>query len=89
MSQQFDHEKLNVYHEALAFVGVATDLLERVPKRMAVYDQLDRASTAIPLNIAEGRESSRLRIVAGTMTRREDQLSSALDVLTYSWSRRC
>ena len=32
MSQQFDHEKLNVYHEALAFVGVATDLLERVPK---------------------------------------------------------
>src|SRR5207248_10981390 len=54
MSQQFDHEKLNVYHEALAFVGVATDLLERVPKRMAVYEQLDRASTAIPLNIAEG-----------------------------------
>jgi four helix bundle protein len=54
MSQQFDHEKLNVYHEALAFVGLATDLLERVPKRMAVYDQLDRASTAIPLNIAEG-----------------------------------
>ena len=53
MSQQFDHEKLNVYHEALAFVGRATDVLERVPKRMAVYDQLDRASTAIPLNIAE------------------------------------
>lgn len=50
----FDREKLNVYHEALAFVGRATDLLERVPKRMAVYDQLDRASTAIPLNIAEG-----------------------------------
>ena len=54
MSHQFDHEKLNVYHEALAFVGHATDLLERVPKRVAVYDQLDRASTAIPLNIAEG-----------------------------------
>lgn len=54
MSHQFDHEKLNVYHEALAFVGRATELLERVSKRMAVYDQLDRASTAIPLNIAEG-----------------------------------
>lgn len=53
MSHQFDHEKLNVYNEALAFVGLATDLLERVPKRMAVYDQLDRGSTAIPLNIAE------------------------------------
>jgi four helix bundle protein len=54
MSHQFDHEKLNVYHESLAFVGRATELLESIPKRMAVYDQLDRASTAIPLNIAEG-----------------------------------
>lgn len=51
---QFDHEKLNVYHSALAFVGVVTDLLERVPKSTAVHNQLDRASTAIPLNIAEG-----------------------------------
>jgi four helix bundle protein len=51
---RFDHEKLNVYHAALAFVGVATDLLERVPKATAVHNQLDRASTAIPLNIAEG-----------------------------------
>ena len=51
---QFDHEKLNVYHTSLAFVGVATDLLERVPKSAAVHNQLDRASTAIPLNIAEG-----------------------------------
>src|SRR5205814_903301 len=54
MSHHFDHEKLNVYNESLRFVAEATDLLERVPKRMAVYDQLDRASTAIPLNIAEG-----------------------------------
>jgi four helix bundle protein len=54
MSQVFDHEKLNVYHEAIAFVGHATDLLEGIPKRSAVFDQLDRASTAIPLNIAEG-----------------------------------
>jgi four helix bundle protein len=52
-TRRFDHEKLNVYHESLAFVGHATELLERVPKKMAVYDQLDRASTAIPLNIAE------------------------------------
>ena len=33
---------------------MATDLLERVPKATAVHNQLDRASTAIPLNIAEG-----------------------------------
>jgi four helix bundle protein len=51
---RFDHERLNVYHAALSFVGGATDLLERVPKATAVHNQLDRASTAIPLNIAEG-----------------------------------
>lgn len=51
---QFDHEKLNVYRETLKFVGLATELLEGVPKSIAVHNQLDRASTAIPLNIAEG-----------------------------------
>jgi len=51
---QFDHEKLNVYHESLHFVAEATELLDRIPKGIAVSNQLDRASTAIPLNIAEG-----------------------------------
>jgi len=54
MAHQFDHEKLNVYHESLAFVAYATELLERIPKTIAAHNQLDRASTAIPLNIAEG-----------------------------------
>ena len=54
MPHIFDHEKLNVYHESLNFVAQTTDLLERVPKTMAVYNQFDRASTSIPLNIAEG-----------------------------------
>lgn len=54
MAPQFDHEKLNVYQEALRFVALATDILERVSKSLAVHNQLDRASTAIPLNIAEG-----------------------------------
>ena len=51
---QFDHEKLKVYQESLRFVGWASDVLERIPTKMAVYNQLDRASTSIPLNIAEG-----------------------------------
>src|SRR5215217_1904858 len=51
---RFDHEKLNVYHLALEFVALPTELLERDPKSVAVFNQLDRASTAIPLNIAEG-----------------------------------
>src|SRR5882672_2468779 len=51
---RFDHEKLNVYHRSLKFITWTTDLLGRVPSKLAVYGQLDRASTSIPLNIAEG-----------------------------------
>lgn len=50
----FDHEKLNVYQEAIRFVAWVSDLLGSVPKSLAAYNQLDRASTSIPLNIAEG-----------------------------------
>lgn len=52
--KQFDHEKLNVYQSSIAFVAWTTDLLETVPKSIASHNQLDRASTSIPLNIAEG-----------------------------------
>ena len=52
--QLFDHEKLNVYGKSLEFVAGATAILESVPKSMAVHSQLDRSSTSIPLNIAEG-----------------------------------
>ena len=52
--QLFDHEKLNVYGKTLEFIAWATTILERVPKTMAVHNQLDRSSTSIPLNIAEG-----------------------------------
>ena len=51
---QVDHEKLNIYQRALEFVAATSDLLDHVPTRAAVHNQLDRASTAIPLNIAEG-----------------------------------
>ena len=54
MSQRFDHEKLKVYQESLDFVFWLNDVLDKIPKKMAVHDQLDRASTSIPLNIAEG-----------------------------------
>ena len=50
----FDHEKLKVYQRSLDFVDRAAVILEAVPKRFAAHDQLDRASTSIPLNIAEG-----------------------------------
>ncbi len=50
----FDHEKLEVYREAVAFTAWLSALLDSAPKLGDVKDQLDRASTSIPLNIAEG-----------------------------------
>jgi len=50
----FDHEKLEVYRESLAFVAWLSTLLEGTVRVGEVKDQLDRASTSIPLNIAEG-----------------------------------
>ena len=56
--RQFDHEKLTVYQDAIKFVAWADDLLADVPKGIAVHNQLDRASTSIPLNIAEGEREA-------------------------------
>src|SRR5438105_8805092 len=54
MKRQFDHEKLNVYQASLEFITWTTELLAELNSKAAVKDQLDRASTSIPLNIAEG-----------------------------------
>ena len=50
----FDHEKLKAYQQAIRFVGWVTPLIEKLEKTKAVRDQLDRASTSIALNVAEG-----------------------------------
>src|ERR1700722_10370812 len=50
----FSHEKLEVYQHAIGFVSWLTDALESVERAGDVRDQLDRASTSIVLNIAEG-----------------------------------
>ena len=54
MSASFDHEKLRAYQEALRFVAWVEPILEKLPAKLAARDQLDRASTSIVLNIAEG-----------------------------------
>ena len=54
MSHRLDHEKLEVYQASLSFITWLEPILREVPKSLAVSDQLDRASTSIPLNIAEG-----------------------------------
>lgn len=54
MKTYFDHEKLNVYQDSIRFVSWTDDLLREIPKSLTVHNQLERASTSIPLNIAEG-----------------------------------
>src|ERR1700733_3770544 len=50
----FDHEKLEVYQEAIAFIAWLSAILEGTVRIGEVKEQLDRASPSIPLNIAEG-----------------------------------
>ena len=54
MKTCFDHERLDVYQDTIRFISWVDTLLEGIPKGLAVHTQLDRASTSIPLNIAEG-----------------------------------
>ena len=54
MKTYFDHEKLDVYRESIAFCGWVGEFLAQLSAKAAAKDQLDRASTSIPLNIAEG-----------------------------------
>ena len=54
MKSYFDHEKLDVYRESISFCGWVGELLADIAGKAAAKDQLDRASTSLPLNIAEG-----------------------------------
>ena len=85
MKTYFDHEKLDVYQQAIAFGGSIGKLLGEVTARTAAKDQFDRASTSIPLNIAEGNgkfsDSDRsrfLEIARGSAL----ECAACLDVLT-------
>jgi four helix bundle protein len=61
MRPYFDHEKLKVYQSAIGFVSWSTDLLVEVTAKAAVKDHLDRASTSVALNIAEGNGKFAIR----------------------------
>lgn len=49
-----DHEKLDVYQASLEFITWTVPTLSKLPGGASVRNQLDRASTSVPLNIAEG-----------------------------------
>ena len=51
----FDHEKLDVYKAAAAFVVLTEQIVDQFPPgRAYLTDQLRRASSSIAFNIAEG-----------------------------------
>ncbi len=54
MKPRFDHEKLRAYQETVTFCGWVGEVLESVEGTLAVKNQLDRASTSVVLNLAEG-----------------------------------
>jgi hypothetical protein len=64
MSRLFDHEKLEVYQESLAFISWLEPIVRKLSRKIAVRDPLDRASTSIVLNRAVARGSA-LECAAG------------------------
>lgn len=57
----FDHERLDVYHEAVSFVSWVARFTQPCSGRIAAKDHLDRASTSITLNIAEANGKFSIR----------------------------
>ena len=81
---QFDHETLDVYKAAIEFVAAANVFVEKLPQgRSYLADQLQRAATSIPPNIAEGagEYSSREKARFYRMARRfATECAAILDV---------
>jgi four helix bundle protein len=50
----FAHERLDVYQNAIEFVASGQILMDSLPPGATARAQFERASTSIPLNIAEG-----------------------------------
>ena len=50
----FAHENLVAYQKAIAFVSWTQPFIESIPSAASAKNQLERASTSIPLNLAEG-----------------------------------
>lgn len=79
-----NHEKLLVYQHALQFIEFVDKILSRERDKINAHFQLDKASTSIPLNIAEGsgkytpKDKNRFYDIARGSA---SESSSCLDVL--------
>jgi four helix bundle protein len=54
----FNHEKLEVYQASIEFIAWLDPILSRTKRKYNVLDHVDRASTSMALNIAEGNGKS-------------------------------
>jgi four helix bundle protein len=52
MAQLFGHEKLKVYQKGMAFAEIRKGVLQRLPRRVAACEHLDRGAESILVNIA-------------------------------------
>src|SRR4051794_15251764 len=85
MLRQFDHERLDVYRQAIDFLALADQLIDSLPRgNSSLADQLQRAATSVVLNIAEGagefsaNEKARFYRMA---KRSATECAAALDIL--------
>ncbi len=80
----FDHEKLDVYQLSITLVVLIDEIVKHLPRgRGYLVDQLLRAGTSVPLNIAEGagEYSSNEKIRFYRMARRSaTECAGILDV---------
>jgi len=84
MTQPFGHEKLIVYQKGMRFVVVGSALLDRLPRRVAACDHLDRGAESILLNVAHASStwSPKERIVyLGHANGSALECAACLDVL--------
>jgi hypothetical protein len=88
MKTYFDHEKLDVYRESIAFCGWVGEFLGAISAKAAAKDQLDRASTSIPLNIAEGSGKFSAKDRARFSRWRAGLHSNAPRAWTFCWCER-
>ncbi|MHC5114393.1 MAG: four helix bundle protein [Planctomycetota bacterium] len=57
----FSHDRLVVYRVAIEFVAWSQTIVDVLPPGISARGQLERASTSVPLNIAEGNMKSSKR----------------------------
>jgi four helix bundle protein len=84
MTEPFGHEKLIVYQKGMRFVTVRSALLDRLTRRVAACDHLDRGAESILLNIAHANSawSANERIVyLGHANGSALECAACLDVL--------